>query len=58
MEPSFVSIASVLVEQREQPAITERSLGMKPECPVCQFALTPAFQVNRNIPSVCASFPQ
>lgn len=52
LELSFINIASVLVEQREQPGITERSLSMKPECQVCQFALTPAFQVNRNIP-VC-----
>lgn len=58
LELSVTSIASILVEQREQPGITKRSLNMKPECQVCQFAVTPASQVNRNISCVCTSFLQ
>lgn len=58
LEPSFINIASILVEQREQRGITEKSPDMNPECQVCQFAVTPAFQVKRNIPGVYASFCQ
>lgn len=56
LEPSFIGIASILVEQGEQRGIIEKSPDRKSECQVCQFAVTPFFQVNRNIPGVYASF--
>lgn len=58
LELSVTIMTSILVEQREQSGITERSLNMKPECQVCQFAVTPASQVNSNISRVDTSFLQ
>lgn len=58
LELSVIRIASILVKKREQPGVTERSLNMKPECQVCQFAVTPASQLNRNIACACTSFLQ
>lgn len=32
LEPSFINIANILLEQRQQPGIIEKSPDMKPEC--------------------------